>query len=62
MHKTERTIKEDGNGEATTRIQPAEVMAILEDGSEDTTALHRYAPKTPRVSWIRRILNWFRRD
>lgn len=62
MHKTERAIKEDGDGEATTRIQPAEVMAILEDGSEDTTVLHRYESKAPRVSWVRRMLNWFRRD
>ena len=61
MREPELAIKDDENGEATTRIQPADVLDILEDGAEDTTLIHRYQPETPRVGWLRRILNWIKR-
>lgn len=63
MREPELAIKDDENGEATTRIQPADpadVLDILEDGPEDTTLIHRYQPETPRVGWLQRVLNWIK--
>lgn len=62
MHEPELAIEDDQDGEATTKIQPAEVMAILEEGEEDTTRVHRYQPETPRGGWLRRLFGWFTRD
>jgi len=62
MHETELAAEDDRDGEATTRIQPAEVTTTLKDSVEGTTVLQRYEGNAPRASWIRRIVNWFRRD
>ncbi len=32
---------------------------LVEEITEGTTMLHRYQPKAARVSWARRLLNWF---
>lgn len=61
MHEPELAIKDDEDGEATTRIQPAEVMSILEEGEEETTRVHRYQPET-RPGWLRRLFGWLMRD
>ncbi len=34
---------------------------MLEEITEGTTARHHYEPRAARVSWVRRLLNWFRR-
>ena len=44
--------KDVGGDGATTGIK------ALEEATEDSTVLHRYQP--PHVSWLRRLLNWFR--
>ena len=46
----------------TTRQKVLQAKAILEEATEGTTRVHRYQPKAPHVSWVRRLLNWFRRD
>ncbi len=45
----------------TNRIKVLEARATLEEIAEGTTVLHRYEPKVPRASWLRRLLNWIRR-
>ncbi len=45
----------------TSRIKVREAMAILEEATEGTTLIHQYQPKAARVSWIQRVLGWFRR-
>jgi len=62
MGEPELLDKDDGDGGATTRIQVLEARAVLEELTEDATIQHRYEPKEPRVSWVQRLLNWFRRD
>ena len=61
MPEPELVVEDDGNGEATTRIQPVEVMATLEEATEGTTVVQRRADP-PRVSWVQRLLNWFREE
>ncbi len=45
----------------TTTLDVLEARAMLEEyiESESATVEHRYQP--PRVGWMQRILNWFRR-
>ncbi len=45
----------------TNRIKVLEARATLEEMAEGTTVLHRYEPTEPRVSWVQRLINWFRR-
>ncbi len=45
-----------GNDDATSRIKVLAARAILEEATEGTTVRHR---QPPRVSWVRRLLNWF---
>ena len=42
--------------DATTIIKVREARAVL----EDITAQHRSQPQAPHVSWLQRLLNWFR--
>jgi len=46
--------------DTTNRIKVREAMAILEDATEGTTVLHRCQPKAARVSWMKRLVNWFK--
>ena len=62
MHEPELAIEDDKDGEATTRIQPVEVMAILEGGEEETTRVQRYQPEPRRGGWLRRLFGWLTRD
>ncbi len=45
----------------TTTLDVLEARAMLEEyiEGESATVEHRYQP--PRVGWMQRILNWFRR-
>ena len=45
----------------TTTLDVLEARAMLEEyiEGESATVEHRYQP--PRVNWMQRILNWFRR-
>ena len=49
-----------GSENATSAIKVREARAELEDiiEGEEATAEHRYQP--PRVSWMRRLLSWFK--
>ncbi len=46
---------------ATSAVKVLEARAVLEEFGESTTALHRYEPEAPRVSWVQRLLTWVRR-
>ena len=46
--------------DATSRIKVRQAMAILEEMTEGTTVLHRYEPDVVRVSWMQRVLAWFK--
>lgn len=52
-------ISENGG---TTSRKVLQAKAILEDATEGTTVVHRYQPKAPHISRVRRLLNWFKRD
>jgi len=47
--------------DATTRIKVRQAMAILEEMTEGTTVLHRYPPDVAPISWMQRVLAWFRK-
>jgi hypothetical protein len=47
--------------DATNTIKEREVMAVLEEAAESTTAVQRYQP-VARVSWVQSLVNWFRRN
>ncbi len=44
-------------------IEEPETLTMLEEiiEGETPTALHHYQPKAAPVSWVQRVLNWFRR-
>ena len=42
--------------DATSIVKVREAKAML----EEITARHRTQPPPPRLSWLQRILNWFR--
>ena len=48
--------------DATSIQKVLQAKAILEEATEGTTIVHRVQSEAPRVSWVRRLLNWFRRD
>ena len=53
-------LKDDGDGEATTRIQVLKAQTLLAEMSEGTTVVqHRTDP--PRVSWVQRLFNRIKR-
>ena len=54
-------LKDDGDGEATTRIQPLAARAIPEEATDDTTVVQRIPMNLPRVTWVQRLINWFKR-
>ncbi len=47
---------------ATTAMKVLETRAMVEEMTGGSTVLHHYQPKAVRVSWMRRVLDWFRRD
>ena len=53
-------LKNDGDGEATTRIQVFRAQALLAEMSEGTTVVQRRAD--PPVGWVQGLLNWFREE
>ena len=53
-------LKDDGDGEATTRIQALRAQALLAEMSEGATVVQRRA--NPPVGWVRGLLNWFREE
>lgn len=44
--------------DATSIVKVREARAML----EEITARHPTPPPPPRLSWLRRVLNWFRTD
>ena len=52
-------LKDDGDGEATTRIQVLKSQTLLREMSEGTTFAQRRADP-PRVGWIQHLLNWIK--
>ena len=51
--------KDAGYYGTTSAIQVRKARAMLEEITEGTRALHHYRPEAARVSWVRRLLNWF---
>ena len=49
---------EDEDGTTISKVRAA--RAILEEATGSTTVLHR--KQLPRVGWVRRILNWFKKS
>ena len=49
-----------GREEATTAIKVREARAVLVEVTEGTTGRHRCQPQAASVSWVRRVLSWFR--
>ncbi len=47
------------NDDVTSGITTIRARVMMEEISEGTTMQHRYQPKAARVSWARRLLNWF---
>ncbi len=60
-NETDSVGNDAGNGDATSTIKVPEARVIVEEITEGTTMQHRYQPKAARVSWARRLLNWFMR-
>ena len=46
--------------DATSTIKVLETRAMLDEMTEGSTVLHNYQPKAVRVSWVQRVLGWFR--
>jgi hypothetical protein len=55
-------ILDEIDTDITSAIKVLETRAMLEEMTEDSTVLHHYQPKAVRVSWMQRVLGWFRRD
>ena len=55
-------ILDEIDTDATSAMKALETMAMLEEMTEGSTVLHHYQPKAVRVSWMRRVLGWFRRS
>jgi len=60
--KLHDTLTKDLREDPMSATKVREAMTILEEMTEGTTVLHRYQPKVARVSWMRRVLGWFRRS
>ncbi len=58
-NETDSADKDAGYYGATSAIQVRKARAMLEEITEGTRALHHYQPRAARVSWVRRLLNWF---
>jgi hypothetical protein len=55
-------ILDEISTDITSAIKVLETRAMVEEMTEGSTVLHHYQPKAVRVSWMRRVLDWFRRD
>lgn len=53
-------ILDEIDTDATSAIKVLETRALVEEMTEGSTVLHHYRPKAVRVSWMRRVLGWFR--
>ena len=60
-NETDSAGKDAGNDDATSRIGVIRATAMLEEiiEGESPTVRHHFQPKAARVSWARRLLNWF---
>ena len=60
-NETDSAGKDVGNDDATSRIGVIRATAMLEEiiEGESPTVRHHFQPKAARVSWARRLLNWF---
>ncbi len=61
MNRANSADKDFDDHGTTTTLDVLEARAMLEEyiESESATVEHRYQP--PHVSWMQRILSWFRR-
>jgi hypothetical protein len=48
--------------EPTAAIKACETRVVLDELTEDPTALNPYQPEEVRVGWMGRVLGWFRRS
>jgi len=56
MNETDSADKDYG---ATSKIEVIRTKAMLEEIVDDTSKRHRIQVKSVRVSWVRRLLDWF---
>ena len=57
MDETQPAVKDAEDDDSTSIVKVREAKAML----EDITARRRNQPDAARVSWLQRLLNWFRR-
>lgn len=55
-------ILEENDTDATSAMKVLAARTMIEEMTEGSTVLHHYQPKAVRMSWMRRIFAWFRRD
>ena len=58
-NETASADKDAGYYGTTSAIQVRKARAMLEEITEGTREPHHYQPSAARVSWARRLLNWF---
>ncbi len=58
-NETDSAGKDAGYYGTTSAIQVRKARAMLEEITEGTREPHHYQPSAARVSWARRLLNWF---
>ena len=59
MDETYSADKDAEDHLATSKIEVIRTKAMLEEIVDDTSERHRIQVKAVRVSWVRRLLNWF---
>ena len=60
MDKTGAAYEHLDDDDGTTISKVRAARAILEEATGSTTVLHR--KQLPRVSWARRLLDWFKKS
>ncbi len=62
MDETDSADKDVEDRLTTSAIQVREARAALEEMTKRLPVRHRIQVKAARVSWVRRVLNWFKRS
>ncbi len=62
MDETDSADKDVEDRLATSAIQVREAKATLEEMTKRLPVLDRDQPKEARVSWMQRVLSWFRKN
>ena len=61
MDNTESADNDAGDRVTTSALKVREAAATLEEMTKRVPVLDRYQPKAAPVSWMQRVLSWFRR-